>query len=162
MVSLRFLYRVKTMEPNTWAMDADKPWHRDWRTLSGALLVSSVGIFVSVRNGLERPDGVLTRSDDVCRSVVCTVSSSCLRATTDTSRRRRCTSMRWTRCRCLRRSSSLQVSSNVDVRCAVTDFFGIDRLGRRDGRHRLRSAVCRTRRCEGRSSQSLAGREWRR
>ncbi|KAI0724209.1 RTA1-domain-containing protein [Cerioporus squamosus] len=46
LVSLRFLYRVKTREPNTWAMDADKPWHRDWRSLSYVLLISSVGILI--------------------------------------------------------------------------------------------------------------------
>ncbi|KAI0757343.1 RTA1-domain-containing protein [Daedaleopsis nitida] len=45
-VAVRFLYRVKTMEPITWAMDASKPWHSDWRTLSSVLLISSVGIFV--------------------------------------------------------------------------------------------------------------------
>ncbi|RDX56235.1 RTA1-domain-containing protein [Lentinus brumalis] len=46
LVSLRFLYRVKTREPDTWAMDADKPWHRDWRSLSYVLLISSVGILI--------------------------------------------------------------------------------------------------------------------
>ncbi|RPD81652.1 RTA1-domain-containing protein [Lentinus tigrinus ALCF2SS1-7] len=46
LVALRFLYRVKTMEPHTWAMDREKPWHRDWRALSYVLLISSVGILI--------------------------------------------------------------------------------------------------------------------
>lgn len=46
-VALRFLFRVATMEPHTWRMDAEKPWHKDWRTLSYALIVSSIGIMVS-------------------------------------------------------------------------------------------------------------------
>ncbi|KAH9912262.1 RTA1-like protein, partial [Epithele typhae] len=46
LVVLRFLCRVRKMEPSTWAMDAALPWHRDWRTLAGVLIVSSVGILV--------------------------------------------------------------------------------------------------------------------
>ena len=46
LVALRFLHRVRTREPHTWAKDAALPWHRDWRTLLCVLLVSSVGILV--------------------------------------------------------------------------------------------------------------------
>ena len=46
LVALRFLHRVRTREPHTWAKDATLPWHRDWRTLLCVLLVSSVGILV--------------------------------------------------------------------------------------------------------------------
>ena len=51
LVVLRFLFRVATMEPHTWRMDAEKPWHKDWRTLSYALIVSSIGIMVSKHRG---------------------------------------------------------------------------------------------------------------
>ncbi|KAI0762726.1 RTA-like protein [Fomes fomentarius] len=46
LVVVRFLYRVKTMEPKTWVKDANKRWHSDWRFLSGVLLVSSAGVLV--------------------------------------------------------------------------------------------------------------------
>ncbi|KAI0639047.1 RTA-like protein [Trametes polyzona] len=45
-LALRFLYRIKTMDPHVWTVDADKPWHRDWRTLGFVLIVSSVGILI--------------------------------------------------------------------------------------------------------------------
>ena len=46
LVALRFIHRVRTLEPDTWSMDAALPWHRDWRTLVYVLMVSSVGILV--------------------------------------------------------------------------------------------------------------------
>ncbi|KAI0823125.1 RTA1-like protein [Trametes gibbosa] len=45
-LALRFLYRVKSRDSHVWAVDAEKPWHRDWRTLALVLIVSSVGIFI--------------------------------------------------------------------------------------------------------------------
>ncbi|TBU64716.1 RTA1-domain-containing protein [Dichomitus squalens] len=45
-VALRFLFRVAAREPQTWAVDAQKPWHQDWRTLSYVLIVSSIGIMI--------------------------------------------------------------------------------------------------------------------
>ncbi|KAI0823126.1 RTA1-like protein [Trametes gibbosa] len=45
-LALRFLYRVKSRDPHVWAVDAEKPWHRDWRTLALVLIVSSVGILI--------------------------------------------------------------------------------------------------------------------
>ena len=46
LVALRFIYRVRTMEPEAWTMDRAQPWHRNWRTLVFVLIVSSVGILV--------------------------------------------------------------------------------------------------------------------
>ncbi|KAH9891035.1 RTA1-like protein [Cubamyces lactineus] len=45
-LALRFLYRIKTMDPHVWTVDAAQPWHRDWRTLGAVLIVSSIGILV--------------------------------------------------------------------------------------------------------------------
>ncbi|EIW64953.1 RTA1-like protein [Trametes versicolor FP-101664 SS1] len=47
-VALRFLFRIKTMDPHVWTVDgvAGKPWHRDWRTLALVLIISSVGILI--------------------------------------------------------------------------------------------------------------------
>ncbi|KAJ7490393.1 RTA1-like protein [Mycena galericulata] len=42
-----FIHRVRTREPAIWAMDAsDKKWHKDWRTLAGAMVVSFAGIVI--------------------------------------------------------------------------------------------------------------------
>ncbi|KAI0374517.1 RTA1-like protein [Pilatotrama ljubarskyi] len=46
MLALRFHYRIKTMDPHIWTVDAGKPWHQDWRMLGFVLLVSSVGILI--------------------------------------------------------------------------------------------------------------------
>ncbi|CDO75869.1 hypothetical protein BN946_scf184672.g2 [Trametes cinnabarina] len=45
-LALRFLFRIKTMDPHVWAVDAEKPWHRDWRMLGSVLIVSSIGILI--------------------------------------------------------------------------------------------------------------------
>ncbi len=50
MVVLRFLFLVATKEPHTWHMDAQKPWHKDWRTLSYVLIISSIGIMASCKH----------------------------------------------------------------------------------------------------------------
>lgn len=47
LLALRFLYRIRTIDPQVWAVDAAQPWHRDWRTLALVLIVSSIGILVS-------------------------------------------------------------------------------------------------------------------
>ncbi|KAJ7180301.1 RTA1-like protein [Mycena crocata] len=40
-----FIHRVRTQEPATWAMGAEK-WHQDWRTLAGAMGFSFFGILI--------------------------------------------------------------------------------------------------------------------
>ena len=46
-IYLRFLYRVYTLERDTWECDKMGPWYRDWRALAAALALSCVGILVS-------------------------------------------------------------------------------------------------------------------
>ncbi|KAJ7929961.1 RTA1-like protein [Mycena leptocephala] len=45
-ICLVFIHRVRTQEPETWAMDGAKKWHQDWRTLVGAMTLSFVGILI--------------------------------------------------------------------------------------------------------------------
>ncbi|KAH9853036.1 RTA1-like protein [Lenzites betulinus] len=46
LLALRFLYRIRTIDPQVWTVDAAQPWHRDWRTLALVLIVSSIGILI--------------------------------------------------------------------------------------------------------------------
>lgn len=50
-IYLVFLYRVYTLQPQTWIADKvrGKGWFRDWRALAGALCISCIGILVSLR-----------------------------------------------------------------------------------------------------------------
>jgi hypothetical protein len=48
-ICLVFIHRVRTQEPETWAMDGAKKWHQDWRTLVGAMTLSFVGILVRAK-----------------------------------------------------------------------------------------------------------------
>ncbi|KAJ7044526.1 RTA1-domain-containing protein [Mycena alexandri] len=41
-----FIMRVRSQEPETWAMDSAKKWHQDWRALAGAMCFSFVGILI--------------------------------------------------------------------------------------------------------------------
>ncbi|KAJ7129478.1 RTA1-like protein [Mycena epipterygia] len=41
-----FIHRVRTQEPETWAMDGSQKWHQHWRTLAGAMVFSFLGIVI--------------------------------------------------------------------------------------------------------------------
>ncbi|KAF7352628.1 RTA1-domain-containing protein [Mycena venus] len=41
-----FIYRVRTQEPEVWAMHASKKWHQSWLALAGAMTFSFVGILI--------------------------------------------------------------------------------------------------------------------
>ncbi|EJD46865.1 RTA1-domain-containing protein [Auricularia subglabra TFB-10046 SS5] len=41
-----WLYRTRKFERITWIQDISKPWHKDWRSLAGALVVSCIGIII--------------------------------------------------------------------------------------------------------------------
>ncbi|TDL29586.1 RTA1-like protein [Rickenella mellea] len=57
-VYLLWLYRVRRYEPETWRRDSSNPWHRDWRTLAGALVISCIGILIrSVYRTIELSQG---------------------------------------------------------------------------------------------------------
>ncbi|KAI0768626.1 RTA1-domain-containing protein [Trametes elegans] len=62
LLALRFHYRIKTMDPHVWTVDAAKPWHRDWRMLGLILIISSIGILVRcVYRVIELSQGYLGR-----------------------------------------------------------------------------------------------------
>ena len=44
----RFLYKIYSLKPAIWSRDQFGPWFLDWRALAGALVVSSIGILVSI------------------------------------------------------------------------------------------------------------------
>ncbi|KAF7301840.1 RTA1-domain-containing protein [Mycena indigotica] len=39
-----FIYRVRSLEPATWAVDSEKRWYQDWRALASAMTLSFIGI----------------------------------------------------------------------------------------------------------------------
>jgi hypothetical protein len=45
-IYLLFLYRVWSIRPDVWTIDARKNWYWDWRALAGALTISCFGILV--------------------------------------------------------------------------------------------------------------------
>ncbi|KIM68753.1 hypothetical protein SCLCIDRAFT_13511 [Scleroderma citrinum Foug A] len=45
-IFVRFLYKIYTLRPDIWTRDQTRHWFWDWRTLAGALTVSSIGILV--------------------------------------------------------------------------------------------------------------------
>ena len=47
-IFLRFLYKIRKLRPDIWTRDQARHWFWDWRTLAGALTVSSIGILVFI------------------------------------------------------------------------------------------------------------------
>lgn len=62
-----FVRRVRKHEPQIWRSQG-KPWYSDWRTLAGALAVSSVGILVRPASRLRTCRRADSRADPLVLS----------------------------------------------------------------------------------------------
>ncbi|KIJ70024.1 hypothetical protein HYDPIDRAFT_77204 [Hydnomerulius pinastri MD-312] len=64
---VRFLLRIRALEPYIWTRDSDKPWFNDWRALAGALCISCVMILIRcsyrVAEMSQPPHGTLSSSE---------------------------------------------------------------------------------------------------